>query len=152
LLIKLKYIVLLLMLASAQSLLCDDDDDKARVPPYTITVTGDINLGVYVQGWSSPIFPPDNSIMFTIKLNRKKPINIILDNSGSKTGKTEDVKITTEWMVNNGNQISQLTGSRHYKLTNVIYVTVTITNIQVARYAQSGPRRFEQVLEVDMCF
>ncbi len=130
----------------------DDDDDKIRVPPYTITVTGDVNLGVFVQGWTSPIFPPDNSIMFTIKLNRKKPIDIILDNSGSRTGNVNDVKIKTDWIVNNGNHLTELQGSRHYKLSNVIYVTVTITNIQVARYAQSGPRSFEQVLLVDNCF
>ena len=134
--------------ASPQSLQCDDGSE----PPYYITVTGDINLGVFVQGWSSPVFPPDNSIMFTITSNSKIPIEIILDNSGSNSGDINDVKITTGWNVNNGNQISQLNGRANYTLTNVIYVTVTITNIQVARYSQSGPRSFEQVLMVDNCF
>lgn len=140
---------MIVLLLSREQLLCHDDD---RVPPYSISVSGNVNLGVFVQGWSSPVFPPDNSITFTITLNRKKPIDIILDNRGSETGDENDVKIETEWSVNNGNSISLLSHCRHYRLSNVITVTVTINQIHVARYASSGPRSFEQVLEVDMAF
>ncbi|MBI5326450.1 MAG: hypothetical protein HZB41_14455 [Ignavibacteriae bacterium] len=148
--IPLIYIVIVLsMLLSSKALLCDNDD---RVAPYTITVSGDVNLGVFVQGWSSPVFPPDNSITFTIKLNRKKPIDIMINNYGSDEGDKNDVKIETQWLVNNGDCIRDLSHCRHYKLTNIITVTVTITEIMVAKFATSGPRSFEQVLEVDMCF
>ena len=140
------------MLMSSKPLLCDDDDENHKLPPYTITVSGDVNLGVFVQGWASPVYPPDNTITFTITLNRKKPIDIILNNSGSDTGDKNDVKIETEWMVGIGGTLSPLSNCRHYKLCSVITVTVTITQIYVARYASSGPRSFEQVLEVDQVF
>jgi hypothetical protein len=127
---------------------CDDHDQ------ITVTASGEVDLGIFVRGFSKTVDPPFNEITFEISGKINKIYQVKLDNLGSVT-QNNGVNLTTEWTVS-GN-IHSCDGNRFinggvYMFCGKMYVKVKVNYVQVMPLAEGGKKNFEQVLTVEYMF
>jgi hypothetical protein len=119
----------------------------------TVTVTGEVDLGIFVRNYSKSIDPLYNQITFEISGKSNKIYQVRLDNTGSIT-QSNGVNITTEWLVSSTTLCNNNTfvNGGIYTFKGSMYVIVKVTYVQVLSSATRGGRNFEQVLTVEYGF